>query len=44
MTKYFRLELNIGNDEPLPKIKEDKQGEDDLISETDPREKYPISA
>ena len=42
MTRHFRLELNIGHDEPLPKIMEDKRGEDDLISETDPKDKYPI--
>ena len=45
MAKHFRLELNIGSEDPLPKIREDRQGEEgDLISETDPREKYPISA
>jgi hypothetical protein len=45
MAKHFRLELNIGSEEPLPKIMEDRRGEDDeLISETDPRLKYPISA
>ena len=44
MTKHFRLELNIGNEKPLPRIMEDKRGEDaDLISETDPREKFPIT-
>lgn len=43
MTKHFRLELNIGNEKPLPRILEDKRGEDDLISETDPREKFPIT-
>lgn len=43
MTKHFRLELNIGQEKPLPKIMEDKRGEDDLISETDPREKFPIT-
>ena len=42
MTRHFRLELNIGHDEPLPKIMEDKRGEDDLISEIDPTDKYPI--
>jgi hypothetical protein len=26
----------------MPKILEDKRGEDDLLSETDPRDKYPI--
>ena len=43
MTRHFRLELNIGHEEPLPKIMEDKRGEDDLISETDPREKFPVT-
>ena len=43
MTKHFRLELNIGNEKPLPRIVEDKRGEDDLISETDPRDKFPIT-
>ena len=42
MTRHFRLELNIGHEEPLPKIMEDKRGEDDLISETDPGDKFPI--
>ena len=42
MTRHFRLELNIGHDEPLPKIMEDRRGEDDLISELDPRDKFPI--
>ena len=42
MTRHFRLELNIGHDEPLPKIMEDRRGEDDLISELDPKDKYPI--
>ena len=41
-TQHFRLELNIGQEKPLPKIMEDKRGEDDLISETDPRDKFPI--
>ena len=43
MTKHFRLELNIGQEKPLPKIMEEKHGEDDLISETDPRDKFPIT-
>ena len=43
MTKHFRLELNIGQEKPLPKIMEDKIGEEDLISETDPRDKFPIT-
>lgn len=43
MTRHFRLELNIGNEKPLPKIVEDKRGEDDLVSETDPRDKFPIT-
>ena len=43
MTKHFRIELNIGNEKPLPRIMEDKRGEDDLISETDPRDKFPIT-
>jgi len=34
MTRHFRLELNIGAEQPLPKIMEDKRGEDgDLLSE-----------
>ena len=41
MNQLFRLELNIGNNEPLPRIVEDKRGEDDVFSEGDPREKYP---
>ena len=43
MTKHFRIELNIGQEKPLPKIMEEKHGEDDLISETDPRDKFPIT-
>jgi len=44
MTKHFRLELNIGNEEPLPKILEDRRGEDDeLVSEADPRDLYPAT-
>lgn len=43
MTRHFRLELNIGQEKPLPRIVEDKRGEDDLISETDPRDKFPIT-
>ena len=43
MTKHFRLELNIGQEKPLHKIMEDKREEDDLISETDPRDKFPIT-
>lgn len=43
MSKHFRLELNIGQEKPLPRIMEDKRGEDDLISETDPRDKFPIT-
>ena len=43
MTKHFRLELNIGQEKPLPQIVEDKRGEDDLISEADPREKFPVT-
>ena len=44
MTKHYRLELNIGSEEPLHQITEDRRGEDnDLISETDPRDKYPVS-
>ena len=42
LTQHFRLELNIGQEKPLPKIMEDKTGEEDLLSETDPRDKYPI--
>lgn len=43
MTRHFRLELNIGAEQPLPKIIEDKRGEDgDLLSEQDPRELYPV--
>ena len=38
------MELNIGADAPLPKILEDKNGEEDgdLISEQDPRDLYPV--
>ena len=45
MTRHFRLELNIGTEEPLPKIMEDKRGEDDndLFSEGDPRDLYPAT-
>ena len=44
MTKHFRLELNVTQEEPLPKIMEDKRGEDDdLVSEADPRELYPAT-
>ena len=43
MTRHFRLELNIGHEEPLPQIMEDKRGEDELISETDPRDKFPVT-
>ena len=43
MTRHFRLELNIGHEEPLPKIMEDKRGEDELISETDPKERFPVT-
>lgn len=43
MCKHFRLELNIGQEKPLPQIVEDKRGEDDLLSETDPREKFPMT-
>lgn len=44
MTRHYRLELNIGSEEPLHLITEDRRGEDnDLISETDPRDKYPVS-
>lgn len=45
MAKHFRLELNIGTDEPLPYQRRDQRRETDgdLISETDPREKYPTS-
>ena len=42
LTQHFRLELNIGQEKLMPKILEDKRGEDDLLSETDPRDKYPI--
>lgn len=41
MNQNFRLELNIGAVEPLPRIVEDKREEDDVFSEGDPREKYP---
>lgn len=43
MTKHFRLELNIGQEKPLPRILEELRGEDDLISEADPRDKFPIT-
>jgi hypothetical protein len=36
----YRLELNVGSNEPLPRIKEVKE-EGDLFSEEDFREKYP---
>jgi hypothetical protein len=43
MTRHFRMELNIGAEAPLPKIMEDKRGEDgDMLSEADPRELYPV--
>lgn len=41
MNLHFRMELNIGNSEPLPRIAEDKKGEDDVFSEGDPKERYP---
>jgi len=46
MAKHFRLELNIGADEPLPnRMREQMPDTDgDLIAETDPREKYQTSA
>jgi hypothetical protein len=40
MNQHFRIELNIGAHEPLPRIIEDKRGEDDIFSEGDPKEKY----
>lgn len=43
MNQHFRLELNIGKNEPLPRISEDKHGEDEVFSEGDPRERYPPS-
>ena len=39
--QHFRLELNIGAAEPLPRIVEDKREEDDVFSEGDLNEKYP---
>lgn len=44
MTKLFRLELNIGQEKPLPKILEERDAEEDLISERDPREQFPVKA
>ena len=45
MAKHFRLELNIGSEEPLPKIVKDRRAEEgDLIAEPDPRVKYPPTA
>lgn len=45
MTKHFRLELNIGSEEPLPKIVGESRAEErDLIAEQDPRVKYPPTA
>ena len=35
------MELNIGPNEPLPRINEVKKEEEDLFSEEDFREKYP---
>ena len=40
MNSHFRVELNIASNEPLPKIMEDKKGEDDIFSEMDPKERY----
>ena len=42
ITTHFRMELNISQEKPLAKIMEDKREEDDFVSETDPRDKYPI--
>lgn len=41
MNQHFRQELNIGTEEPLPRIVEEKGGEDDMFSEGDLRKKYP---
>lgn len=45
MTRHFRLELNIGQEEPLPNIKEEEKGEDEdqRTSEVDLRELYPAT-
>ena len=40
MNSHFRVELNIASNEPLPKIMEDKRGEDEMFSEADPKEKF----
>lgn len=40
INSHFRRELNIGANEPLPKILEDRKGEDEMLSETDPKEKF----
>lgn len=41
MNQHFRLELNIGSNEPLPRIKEVKKEDEDIFSEGDFRDKYP---
>jgi hypothetical protein len=43
MTRYFRLELNIGSEDPLP-LSRHTVARPDLIQEADPRVKYPVSA
>jgi hypothetical protein len=35
MNQHFRLELNIGSNEPLPRIKEVKREDEDMFSEGD---------
>ena len=42
LMQYFRMELNLGQEKPLPKIIEDKRGEEDFVSDSDPRDKFPI--
>ena len=41
MAQHFRMELNIGSNEPLPRINEVKKEEEDIFSDDDFREKYP---
>lgn len=44
MKRHFRLELNIGSDDPLPKILEEKQDNLDLSDgEKDPRTLFPAT-
>jgi len=43
MKQHFRLELNIGSDEPLPVVIECNQGEGLSESEKDPRQLFPAT-